>query len=144
MSVFMIPKAGWSLPIPGLNLSLTEKKELLFAGQRLWSLLDQSRRMVSGLSFRTHLLLPASSRRHDEGASHYPGFRNLANGKRHFGTSGKEHTFSKYIFRTYFMDAPLLSRTRYIARRFPSAGCLQTTHTGADLKKAETGKTRHG
>ena len=37
------------------------------------------------------------------------------------------------------MDAPLLSRTRYIARRLPSAGCLQATHTGA-ARKSGTGK----
>ena len=34
----MIPKAGWSLPIPGLNLSLTEKKETPpFVWSTLWS-----------------------------------------------------------------------------------------------------------
>lgn len=35
---FMIPKAGWSLPIPGLNLSLTEKKETPpFVWSMLWN-----------------------------------------------------------------------------------------------------------
>ena len=62
-----------------------------------------------------------------------PGFRNLANGKRHFGTSGKEYTFQN-ISSNILHGCALYQGHVTLSRRFPSAGCLQLPIPGLPEK----------
>lgn len=126
----MIPKAGWSLPIPGLNLSLTEKRKLLLCLVNALELLDQPGEWYQDYPSGRIYYYPRPHEDMTKAQVIIPALETLLTVN---GTLERpvRNIHFKYIFRTYFMDAPLLSRTRYIARRFPSAGCLQTTHTGA-------------